>query len=132
RPGEHCPQRTDGVQQARVFLWRWSLDLNLSDPRPLTQVYIESDISKLIRFIELRVRLNRGPEISIILKELEQRRLRLRNLRFVVQVLIRKVGYLQQPRVSECLHRPWKLQDSDVESRFQNKRHLQTGGIWFE
>ena len=82
------------MQQARVFLWRWSLDLNLSDPRPLTQVYIESDIRKLIRFIELRVRLNRGPEISVILKELEQRRLRLRNLRFVVQVLVRKVGYL--------------------------------------
>src|SRR5437667_393785 len=33
-------------------------------------LYVESDIRKLIRFVELRVRLNRGPEISVILKEL--------------------------------------------------------------
>ena len=105
------------------------MDLNLSDSCPFAQAYVERDIGKLIVLIELRVCLDFGSKVSIVLKELEQRCLRLRDLRFFVDVLIRKIGNLKQPGITEDLYRARELQHANIENWFQYKRYLQTGRV---
>src|SRR5919109_4692198 len=112
------------MQQLRVLLRRRALDLNLSDSCPFAQAYVERDIGKLIVLIELRVCLDFGLKVSIVLKELEQRYLRLRNLCLFVDVFIRKIGNLKQPGITEDLNCAWELQHANIENRFQYKKYL--------
>src|SRR5579872_2113194 len=73
--------------------------------------------------------MHRRLEVPIAVKEIYERRLRPRHPRRIVRILVRKVRYLKQASIGKLLHRPRKVDHSQVIRWLQQKTDPQAGNI---
>ena len=90
-----------------------------------SRLYGKNDVDELVLVINLRLSLNFGLEVSVLMQEVQERVLSDWNARWIVGIFVLQIHDLKQRRIGKPLYGAWKIDYPKVVGRFQQEADSQ-------